>query len=95
MRDIRKVHTIVQKVLSENEGARKNDNSLIIGVLKEIGIDTKRPLTEILKDSNIPSFESITRTRRKIQKENPSLRDCTIAEYRAEQEKIYRDYARG
>ena len=43
---------------------------------------------EILEEQGI-SFESITRARRKIQQENPELKDERMAEIRAKEEENY------
>ena len=43
---------------------------------------------EILEKQGI-SFESITRARRKIQQENPELKDERMAEIRSEEEENY------
>ncbi len=93
-KDVRKMHSVVEKILINNESARKNDNNLIVSVLKELGFDTRKPLNDVFKDPQMPSLESITRARRKLQSENPNLKDKRTAQLRAEQEQIYKDYSK-
>lgn len=82
----------VKKILFNYPEANQSDMVLIEKFCKETipGIrycNFGRAL-EILEEQGI-SFESITRARRKIQQENPELKDERMAEIRAKEEENY------
>lgn len=85
----------VHAELEYNKFARKNDNELILGVMKRLGVDTNASFAEVVGSGNLPtSFESITRARRKVQEQNPELKDIGIGILRQEQEKDYKKFAK-
>lgn len=69
---------IVKKVLQEHEDARNSDFRTIGWVLKLTKPDVMdKPFKEVLwkhKELDIPSFETIRRTRQKLQHDFPELR---------------------
>jgi len=85
--DILSVKDAVELVLQESNKARNDDKWLIVKVLEKMGhtfIDYDN-----LKD--LPSFESITRCRRKFQEENKYLPEQDVELFRlGEQEKMKR-----
>ena len=91
------IEKIVKKILEENELARKDDCFLILKVVLTIfPYDSVKTFTEVMsgaKNKGI-SFESITRARRKVQKNYPELKDKETTEIRNEEQKEYIDYSR-
>ena len=70
--DICSTKEIVVKVLERSKICRNSDKFLIYEVLKEMGFDI---FTKEYLYSSFPSFESITRCRRKFQEEGLYLSD--------------------
>lgn len=100
MSALKKVKNIVTSILAENEKARNSDSFLYLKVLQTVDKDLlDMPVGEFLANMsvlNVPPFETIRRTRQKAQAENPSLSACPkVAEYRAANEEVYRQFARG
>lgn len=80
----------VKQILFEYPEANQSDMVLIERYCKNaipLNCNFSRAL-EILEKQGI-SFESITRARRKIQQENPELKDERMAEIRSEEEENY------
>ncbi len=94
-KQLKEVVKCVTEELRTNYSARTNDNELILGVMKRLGVDTNIPFSELIHSGNLPtSFESITRARRKVQAQNPMLKDKPTADLRQEQEEVYRKFAK-
>ena len=75
MSKIYEVEPIVESALVENPETR-DDNFLLYAVVLEKYIDVKMPMVEVFKNHKslgIPSLETITRCRRKLQERNPKL----------------------
>lgn len=97
------VKTIIQTLLETDIKARSCDNHLYLRVIRIFaigkGIDlnslTVPDFLENMKDYNFPAFETVRRTRQKLQAENPALsaNDFT-AKKRAENETIYNAFAK-
>lgn len=63
-------YEIVETVLRSDVEARNDDKKLIVGCLKELGLIKNNMLSVSADDlDKLPSFETITRIRRKIQNE--------------------------
>lgn len=93
----------VRTILEENEKARNSDNYLYYCIIRKLGksngIDIdKMSVTEFflhMKDYKMPNFETVRRTRQKLQATHPELKACKeVEETRAINEDIYRAYAR-
>jgi hypothetical protein len=70
--ELRTIKQKVEAVLMSYPGARDSDKVLIIRYLKAFHRDVLREhgsFSDAVLDESIPSFESITRARRKIQEE--------------------------
>lgn len=69
---------IVRKVLTDHANARDDDFKLIGYVYKEINPDVlDKPFRTVMwyhGELDLPSFETVRRTRQKLQHDNPSLR---------------------
>jgi hypothetical protein len=95
---------IVCKMLERFPQARNNDNYLYLKVIqhleKEYNVNLlKMPIDEFLlygcDNVPVPPFESVRRTRQKLQREFPHLSSCeVVSELRAENEEAYREFAR-
>ncbi len=77
MRNLKTIEKKVRAVLEKNEDARNDDMVLYLALcnacLKDAGA---MPLAEIMtqhKYLGLPSFESVGRTRRKLQAQHPEL----------------------
>lgn len=99
MDSLKTIEGKVKAILQRNEDARNDDMVLYLALcnlyLEDAG---NMPLAQILtnyRELGLPSFESVGRTRRKLQERHPellgSLRKQKI---RAAGEKVYRKYAR-
>lgn len=98
MRDMRKLENIVRHALEESREARDDDFLLIFKVYKAINESViYKDFRQVMRDHvqyRLPSFESITRARRKVQKETPELRSSKrTKEIRAIEQDAFRDYA--
>lgn len=77
MRNLKTIEGKVRAVLQKDEGARNDDMLLYLkvcnGCLKDTGA---MPFAEVMaqyKYLGLPSFESVGRTRRKLQAQHPEL----------------------
>ncbi len=98
MAKLNRIKNIVLRVLTEHEEARKDDFILLRYVLDELGVPSNFDMRTMLHNHvifGLPSFESITRARRRVQAENPELKDEKAVEIRAAEEKEYREFAHG
>jgi hypothetical protein len=95
---------LVKSILEENHQARNSDSYLYLKVLEHIsaqkGIDlsglTVPHFLTSLNVLGLPCFETVRRSRQKIQMECPELKGCrAVQDARAENEQAYREYARG
>lgn len=95
---------LVKSILENNVQARNSDSYLYLKVIqhydKEYNTDVcKMPVIDFLTggvDIPIPPFESVRRSRQKVQEENPYLAASDEIEiFRAENEQEYRAFARG
>ena len=100
MQDLKTTKALVKSILEQDEKARNSDSFLYFRLLERIdkAILTV-PVHEFLLSmglNGIPPFESVRRTRQKIQAECPWLSACDkVKEFRADNENIYRDFAKG
>lgn len=105
MGDLKNTKALVQFILENDQAARNSDYYLYFRVLNTIAdkhrIDLEGiSITDFLLNAEFtslfPPFETVRRTRQKIQAETPSLSACeTVREYRADNEEIFRQFARG
>lgn len=92
--EIKQIQNVVKKVLIVDELSRKNDNHLICETMRRMGFNIERSFKDVMNDNLTPSFESITRARRKVQQGHPNLKDNYVAQLRAQQEEMFREYSR-
>ena len=99
MRNLKTIEKKVKAILEKNTDARNDDMVLYLALcnvcLKDAGA---MPLAEIMtqhKYLGLPSFESVGRTRRKLQAKYPELAgNARVWQLRAEGEKAYHKYAK-
>lgn len=93
----------VKIILEQDQRARNSDSYLYLRILKlisdENGTDFQKiPITEFLQQMDrlgVPPFESVRRSRQKIQAECPHLAASPEVEvFRADNEEVYREFAR-
>lgn len=90
-----KTFDLVKSILENDPDTRDDDFALIYEVAKRFGMEkcSFGYALALWKTNKMPSFEGITRARRKVQELNPSL--CSeerIAEMRRKQEREYHDF---
>lgn len=103
MKELKTIRALVQTILEEDEKARNSDSYLYLRVLNTVAENEHINLNEIhvidfllnLSKSPFPPFESVRRTRQKIQEKHTHLAPCKVVEeLRAENEEAYLEYAR-
>lgn len=104
MNELKYISQLVKIILDQDEKARNSDSYLYLRV---IGILASRKKINIHKISvaafltnmsawGFPPFESVRRSRQKIQAECPELLgNKKVTEARAEKETVYRKFAKG
>lgn len=94
---IKNIEGFVLQTLEENKRARKDDFVLYGGVLKRMGVDLHQQLCAFLanaKEDKVPSFETVSRARRKIQETRKDLVDAEAEELRIQAEQDFIIYSR-
>lgn len=90
-------YSTVRQILLENPAARDDDMLLYGAFLAKFMIisvdETFYHVMQTAKARKIPSYESITRARRKVQEQEPLLQGKRRKQ-RMEEEAIYHDYYR-
>ena len=104
MRKLETIKQLVRSILEKDKQARNNDNYLYLRVLQTIAKEENRPHPHDItaeyfflnmSSFGFPPFESVRRTRQKVQQEHPELASCKkVEELRAENEETYREFAR-
>lgn len=104
MLDLKNTTAIVKSILEEDRQCRNSDSFLYLKVLSVVagqkGVDLERMSVPYfllnLHGTGFPGFETVRRTRQKLQQHHPELAACEAVEsFRMESEKEYRAYARG
>lgn len=102
---LKNLESMVLKILQRYEATRSDDFVLIYAVYREIAIHKEicfnMPLTDSFCDMmmnhkkyGFPSFESVTRTRRKIFETHPELKPIKITKERKKAEEEYKEYSK-
>ena len=103
--ELKNLSKIVIEILKQFDFTRGDDDLLYLNVL--VKLDGKRPTEDLIVDIRLadffinrkrygfPSFESVSRCRRKAQEENPDLRPPKkIQEARRMQEEKFYDFSK-
>jgi hypothetical protein len=100
---IKTTSDLVHEILKNEPDCRNSDNILYLRVIQTIGkqngIDINNmsvpTLFHNMSAMKFPAFETVRRTRQKVQECNPELRATdTVEAYRTVLEEEYKDYAR-
>lgn len=102
---LKNIESMVLKIMQRYEATRSDDFVLIYAVYREIAIHNEicfnMPLTDSFCDMmmnhkkyGFPSFESVTRTRRKIFETYPELKPKKITKERKKAEEEYKEYSK-
>ena len=97
MAKLDKIKNVVLRVLEKNTEARKDDFVLFSLVCDEMGVPTNFDMRTMLLNHTLfglPSMKSVERARRKIQAEQPELKDAKTAEIRTAEIPKYKEFAR-
>ena len=91
------IQQMVENVLRQYPGTREDDRELIQTLYgKYYGVDFYKPWGAVIRDKNLPSFESIRRARQKLQENDESLRGSKASEdARLDKQEEYLEYVRG
>lgn len=95
MSRISKWENIILPILNEYPATRSDDRLLYFWVLRKMGYDTAVSLESFLLGVGFPSYETVTRVRRKLQETHPELspeKPTRILRENAMED--YREYAR-
>lgn len=104
MNDLKNTTALVKSILEQDKQCRNSDSFLYLKVLsavaKQKGIDLEKMTVPYflinLHGAGFPGFETVRRTRQKIQQHHPELAACEAVEgFRAENETQFRAYAVG
>lgn len=104
MHELKTTTDIVKEVLRSHEKARNCDDYLyylvcsLVGKQNGFDIDNMQLSHFLLyrREYNLPAFETVRRTRQKIQQHHPELCGNDVVEgYRTVNEEKFRSYARG
>ena len=103
MNELQTTTKLVKAILEQDKRARNSDSYLYLKVLEtradHSGIDLKGMTVPFFLEAHdilgFPPFESVRRTRQKIQATFPELSACeSVQEMRMVNEEAYREYAR-
>lgn len=88
---------LVLSILESVPAARNSDGILYLIVIEKIGKgNSDKPISEILlglEELGLPCFETVRRSRQKIQAEREDLRACDkVQDFRTEREESFRRY---
>lgn len=97
MSKLNTMEKLVLQILEDNPQARKDDYILMLLVCEKLGLSLlEEPFSTVMKYHKInglPNWETVTRSRRKIQAKRPDLVSPETAKHRHEEEAEYREYA--
>jgi hypothetical protein len=102
--DLKNTTALVRAILEKDEQCRNSDSFLYLKVLTVLGKTKGIDIDNIsvpyflmnLQGTVFPGFETVRRSRQKIQQHHPELAACKAVEsFRAENEREFRTYALG
>lgn len=104
VKELKSVARLVKQILREDEQARNSDGYLYWKVLDTIGKSRGVDVNNISvanfllhqHANGFPGFETVRRTRQKVQRTHPELAACERVEcMRIVREETFREYAKG
>ena len=98
------ISKLVLEILQTDTQARNSDHILYLRILQRVTAIPSSPVSprtmsvdyflRNMRDLGYPPFESVRRTRQKIQRDHPELKPCDkVKNSRSENEKEYRVYS--
>ena len=103
MKDLKTIKALVKLILEQDPKARNSDSYLYFRVINYVAKLHNIDLSKLsvisflitMSQSPFPPFESVRRTRQKVQEKCPELAACAeVQELRAENEEVFREFAR-
>ena len=100
MNRLKNTKELVKSILEQDEKTRSSDMQLYFEVCNRLNPDAlDAPFCVVIMNLDtlhLPPFESVRRSRQKVQSECPHLAACPEIEiFRAENEVTFREFARG
>lgn len=96
MKDMNQIAEMVFEELSSAPITRDSDRYLILYIYHDYYGITDESFDEVMRREDLPSFETIRRTRQKLQSVHPHLRAVKeVQDLRAEKRKEFYDFAVG
>lgn len=104
MKDLKAVSALVKHFLRQSEAARNSDNELYLLVVnhycEKMGISlcdmTVLDFFRLVEHRRFPSFETVRRSRQKVQQTYPELAATgEVAMHRNKKQNVYRAFANG
>lgn len=100
MNEIKRTSDLVKQILIEDEMARNSDTFLYLQVCHILNPSAiEEPFWKVLstlKAHRLPNFETVRRTRQKLQAEFPELASTeSVRRKKVKKEAEFREYARG
>ena len=93
---IKTIEGKVEQVLRQHPATRSNDRLLVVAFYDEYYGVFNEPFWQVMSRNDLPSTESITRCRRKIQERDESLRaDKRVERKRIDRQLDFIEYAEG
>ena len=98
------LQALVKKIMEQDANTRNCDNYLYLKVISEIAKTKNYDLNAVsvtdylsnMSQWGFPPFESVRRTRQKLQQENPDLASNEAVQgFRTQNEAVFRAFARG
>ena len=94
-KEFKQVRKLVKGILEECPNSRNSDNVLYTKVVEKMNKGAlEKPFAEVmftLEDLGLPCFETVRRTRQKLQAEYPDLQACDVVQdFRTEREEEFR-----
>lgn len=93
---VNQLEPLVLKALLSDDRCKKDDFILYLSVVEQMGVDTNITIHSALKNHNLfklPSFESVSRCRRKLQERDVSLKSDEAVRIREKERREFEDYA--
>lgn len=103
MKDLKTIKALVKLILEQDIKARNSDSYLYFRVINYVAKQHNIDLSKLsvisflmtMSQSPFPPFESVRRTRQKVQEKFPELAaSAEVQELRAENEEVFREFAR-
>lgn len=95
---------LVKKIMEQDAGARNSDSYLYLRVINEVAKEKNHDLSAVsitdylsnMSQWGFPPFESVRRSRQKLQQYNPDLASNEAVQgFRTQNEAVFREFARG